>query len=462
MPTRLSKFAISATCKDYVHPWTNSCINASTGLGLYALQESLRIYSMLYLIALLTKGRLPTVSDMKKTFLSIMQSTAFLTWSAFTFSMFTCVFRKLFGNFNVISVSFMPSFVSSFTALFIERPSRHPMLCLYVSNIATETLFRMAVSRGYLSAIPGGEIYIFAAGVTTLLYLFRSKSNIDDSIYKIIRFIVGPCETKAYKERNITVDTKQSSSKINSGRREKPINSMLKLVYKALKVYEMMINKIKTLGGKHTTCPHPNSCLHYVLGGAHKMFSLGLGVQMVLNVVFSMEKLFKKPHLFKKVLFKKGTFDLALFLGGFASLYKMVSCSLRRACNKDSPRYAIPAGLIASMSFYMYPSNTIALYFAWKALQMLWNNGVESGQVPEVKWFVKFLYCFSTAVLFHAAIMEPKNLRVSYWKFLYNLSGGRVAAMSRVPLDGFGLESRKQLQEVLKISRTTDKHNFPF
>ena len=60
-----------------------------------------------------------------------------------------------------------------------------------------------------------------------------------------------------------------------------------------------------------------------------------------------------------------------------------------------------------------------------KLLQLSWNHGVESKKVPEVKWFVILLYCFSTAVLFHAAIVEPQNLRTSYWKFLYSLSGGR-------------------------------------
>lgn len=57
--------------------------------------------------------------------------------------------------------------------------------------------------------------------------------------------------------------------------------------------------------------------------------------------------------------------------------------------------------------------------------QLLWNNAVENEKVPEIKWFVIFLYCFSTAVLFHTAILEPQNLRSSYWKFLYTVSGGR-------------------------------------
>lgn len=121
---------------------------------------------------------------------------------------------------------------------------------------------------------------------------------------------------------------------------------------------------------------------------------------------------------------------------------------LRRTFHKDSHIYAIPAGLIASVTFMAYPNTTIALYFMWKTLQvlyisvniyntinynvtllvlfqLLWNNAVENEKVPEIKWFAILLYCFSTALLFHTAILEPQNLRASYWRFLYNMSGGR-------------------------------------
>ncbi|KAJ8945209.1 hypothetical protein NQ317_007749 [Molorchus minor] len=40
------------------------------------------------------------------------------------------------------------------------------------------------------------------------------------------------------------------------------------------------------------------------------------------------------------------------------------------------------------------------------------------------------LYSFSTAVLFHAAILNrTANLRPSYWKFLHSISGGEVLVM---------------------------------
>lgn len=134
------------------------------------------------------KRKVPSKNDIKKTILGILQSSAFLSFSGFSYSMCICILRRLFGCFHLYTVSFLPSFLSSFAAIFIERPSRRPLLCLYVSNIATETLFRMAVHRGYISPIRHGETYIFAASIALLLYFYRSKVDKTDSIYKILRY----------------------------------------------------------------------------------------------------------------------------------------------------------------------------------------------------------------------------------------------------------------------------------
>ena len=42
-----------------------------------------------------------------------------------------------------------------------------------------------------MSVIPKGEVYIFAAGMTVLLYFFRNKNNNQDSIFKIIRYFTN-------------------------------------------------------------------------------------------------------------------------------------------------------------------------------------------------------------------------------------------------------------------------------
>jgi len=98
---------------------------------------------------------------------------------------------------------------------------------------------------------------------------------------------------------------------------------------------------------------------------------------------------------------------------------------MRRASNGDSPKLAIPAGLVAGATFSFYPSPTVALYMMWKTLQVAYNAASAKGYLPELPWATILLYCFSTAVLFHAAVLEPRSLRPSYWRFLLGISGGR-------------------------------------
>ncbi|XP_031827290.1 transmembrane protein 135 [Nomia melanderi] len=468
MPAQLSKFFLDASCKEYCHPWTDSCVSTTAGLGLHALQESIRIYSTVYLVTLLLRGKVPSKNDIKKTLAGILQSTAFLSWSAFSYAMFICSLRRLLGQFNFLTVSFLPSFLSSLTAIFVERPSRRTMLCLYVSNIATETLFKMGQARGYYSSISNGDIYIFATSVALLHYFYRSKTNKHDSMYKILRIVTGKYEDIEYVENSrLQSPELEHSADENNAESIRRKNIIAKKTHekniflKCLAVYKKIIETLKNLG-KHVSCPHPHSCFHYVLTGGMKLFGYGFSTQLLLNIVFQFKKLRAKPQLIKSVIFKKGNLNLAVFLGGFVGLYRLVSCSLRRFFQKDSAYYAFPAGFLGGLAFMSYGGNTIALYFMWKALQLLWNDLVEKQIVPEVKWFVIFLYCFSTAVLFHVAIIEPQNLRVSYWKFLCNISGDRIAAMSRIPLDHFGLESTKYLAEVVAKTNTNDRRNYLF
>ncbi|XP_046746762.1 transmembrane protein 135-like [Diprion similis] len=461
MPPRLSKFSISATCIDYVHPWTNSCVSATAGLGLHALQESLRIYTTVYLVTLLMKGRIPSKDDIRRTVFGVLQSTAFLSWSAFSYSIFLCLLRRASGNFNILTVSFLPSFLSSLAAIVIERPSRRTLLCLYVSNIATETLFRAGVWRGYFSVIPRGEVYIFAVSIAMILYYFRSEIDQQDSIFKILQFVIGPYER--YNCNEIRNEPHTSAPECLQKHRitNKSKNQMLNAFHRGLDVYKHVIDRLKTWQ-KHLSCPHPFGCAHYVISGGTKLFGIGTGVQLAIKLVLQWKKIFSRPKIAKQIIFRRENLYLGMFIGGFTGIYRMLSCGLRRAFGKDSRYYAIPAGIAASVAFTMYPDNTIALYVMWKALQILWNSGVASGKLPEVKWFIIVLYCFSTAILFHAAIIEPQNLRSSYWKFLHNLSGGRIATMARKPLDEFGLGTSASLAEVLRKTQTTDQISYSF
>lgn len=96
----------------------------------------------------------------------------------------------------------------------------------------------------------------------------------------------------------------------------------------------------------------------------------------------------------------------------------------------------------------------------WKALQITYNILEKKGYVPKVPQFKTFLYCACTALLFHAATVEPTNLRPSYWIFLHSISGGRIANMDRHPMNCYGLKTSSLLDEVMTKTQTKYKMNW--
>ncbi|XP_031356338.1 transmembrane protein 135-like isoform X3 [Photinus pyralis] len=397
-----SKFApIHINCYEFCHPWTESCLEASVGSYLCAIVDSLRIYTTVYMLALLMKGSVPSKEEIKKTVLGMLQSTAFLSANGMGFTLFLCLLRKLLGHFNFLTVSAIPSFLANFFAILIERPSRRTLLSLYVSNVATETVWNMAVSRDWVRPRNDGVVVIFSVCMAILLTYFKSglhkrDGERVDSMFGVLRFIVGPYEEKSVSFSNEASTFYRERTENSSSRWTIPSGSLFS---RALLIYKGLIDKIKRLNS-NPACPHPFSCVHYALQGFGKMVGVGLAVQFALSFVFNLKTIFISP---KAILWRKKTISLALFLGGFTGLFRIV-----------------------------------------------YNHGIDKGIVPRVPGFNIFLYCLSTAILFHTATFEPARLRLSYWSFLHSISAGRFASFNHGALDVWGLDTSKQLAEVLK------------
>uniref|UniRef100_A0A8D8YHK3 Transmembrane protein 135 n=1 Tax=Cacopsylla melanoneura TaxID=428564 RepID=A0A8D8YHK3_9HEMI len=413
-------------CSDYVHPWCQSCSAASAGLFMDSVQQSFRIYFTAYLLALLMKGRVPSKQDLRRTISGIIQSTFFLTCHAFGFSMTICTMRRLCGSFNVATVAFVPCLISSLGAILVERPSRRSLLSLYVTNIASETVFRMLTSRGYITPIPLGEVIIFATSMATLAYFYKTSTNKDDSIYSLLRFVVGKEEQYGYTDTD-------------------PLNGANNAVATKSSLLTFLYDKLNSQFSTSSVCPHPDSCVAYALQGGGKLFSVGLGLEFCLKLLLNMKRIIRRPTTVANVLMRPSTLRLGGFLGGFSTIFRAVSCTLRRHFGSDSKNFAIPAGLLASLAFCLYKDNTIALYVFWKTLQILYVLHSARGTLPTVPHASVLFHCVSTAILFHAAIFEPHNLRPSYWKFLHAVSGGRFAVMDRQHLGTYAPRALESL-----------------
>lgn len=288
--------------------------------------------------------RIPTGKDIRRTMLGILQSTAFLTTSAFSYCLFLCIIRKYVGSFNFYTASYVPAFMSSVCALLIERPSRRGLLSLYVSNVATETVFRMAAERGIVRPIQNGQVLIFAISSSILLYLYQRglhHSN-KDSIFDILQFVVGSNEIS----NSVVANNIDSSNQLRSPQPERvganssnipksPVcvsstrqtprsaGKLYTLLLRAVHMYSFLILKIKRMA-RHRTCIHPSSCVFYSMQNGTKLFTIGLSIQISLKIVLQLKRIMTKgpSHLFK-VLFTRDTLQLGIFLGGFSTLYRV-------------------------------------------------------------------------------------------------------------------------------------------
>lgn len=268
------------------------------------------------------RGKVPKRKELENTILGILQSTAFLTTSAFSYSMYMCTIRNFLGGFNFFTASYIPAFLSSLTAILLERPSRRNLLCLYVANVATETLWKMGVSRGVVSSIKHGQVIIFGLSSAVLLYYFKRGLHLEekDSVFDIVRFIVGKDEEKQPEIQEAIVET-PTLVQPSTTRQSKTKNNYLFLQH-IIKLYKQLTDKLKSFP-KANKCKHRNSCLYYTLSGGCKLFSIGCAVQLSLRLLSQSKKLIKSPGKIKDVIFSRNTLKIGAFLGGFSCIYRV-------------------------------------------------------------------------------------------------------------------------------------------
>ncbi|KAH8306239.1 hypothetical protein KR018_004952 [Drosophila ironensis] len=434
--SKIADIAFNVSCYEHNHPWTSSCAAGAAGMFLSAIPASLRTYVTVYLLALVMRGRIPTLKDLGRTIAGILQSTSFLVLNASLYVYGVCQLRWLLGGFYFGTVGFLPTFLASMASLAAERPERRLPLALYVANVGTETLWNMLEARGLVRSIPNAQVLIMGLSVTALTYLYRlglHKTVAKDATFKGLSLILGKEEEGAVKTPAVT--TSQSS-------RAAPLN------FRSITAYLQLYDQIRK--ARHPSCPHKAGCAKYAALGFLKPFLGGVGLSVGLKLVLNITKIVKMKMQWRKQIFNKGSLQLGLALGIFSLLFKSTSCGLRHTCGYDSALFAIPASLIGSIGFLRFPNTTVSMYLMWKSLQLLYNWGIEEGKLPEVPHFNMIMYGFFTAVLFHACILEARALRPNYYKFLISISGNRVTRFNVKPFESYGLRSQDQINYMVK------------
>ncbi|XP_073937665.1 transmembrane protein 135 isoform X7 [Castor canadensis] len=414
----LSK-SIPHNCYEIGHTWHPSCRVSFVQITWAALEESLKIYAPLYLIAaILRKRKLDYY--LYKLLPEILQSASFLTANGALYIVWFCTLRKILGKFYSWTPGFGAALPASYAAILIERKSRRGLLTIYMANL----------------------VLLFCITAAMYMFFFRCKDGLKGFTFSALRFIVGKEEipTHSYSPEAAYAKVEQRIEEHEEKPRRMNIITLVK----------KLVDSICKHGPRHRCCKHyEDNCISYCIKGFIRMFSVGYLIQCCLRIPSAFRHLFTQPSRLLSLFYNKENFQLGAFLGSFVSIYKGTSCFLRWIRNLDDELHAIIAGFLAGISMMFYKSTTISMYLASKLVETMYFKGIEAGKVPYFPQADTIIYSISTAICFHAAVMEVQNLRPSYWKFLLRLTKGRFAVMNRKALDVFGTGASKEFQDFI-------------
>ncbi|KAF6717195.1 Transmembrane protein 135 [Oryzias melastigma] len=463
---------IPNSCYEVGHTWEPSCVRSAVDITGAALDVSFKIYAPLYLIAAILRRRKKDYY-VKRLLPEILWSTSFLTANGSLFIVFFCILRKLFGGFYSWS-GFGAALPASYIAILLERKSRRGLLTIYMANLATETLFRMAATRGIVKPIKHGEVLLFCITASLFMFFFRSNDGLKGFVFSALKFIIGKEEIPTHSTLTEPVGSRpaEAAAAVEPNRPPLPAESSSRrnLIAKTRKLLESICKR----GPRHACCKHyQDNCISYCvkvrlvrvslinlrlfsrkfgvclfsLQGFVRMFSIGYLIQCCIKVPSAFRQIFSKPSRLPSIFYNKDNFQLGAFLGSFVSIYKGASCLLRWIRNIDDELHALIAGFLAGISMFFYKSTTISMYLFSKLVETMYFKGIEAGHFPYFPHADTIIYTISTAICFQAAVMEVQNLRPSYWKFLLRLTKGRFALMNRKLLDAFGTQASRDFKD---------------
>uniref|UniRef100_A0A6G1SG41 Transmembrane protein 135 n=1 Tax=Aceria tosichella TaxID=561515 RepID=A0A6G1SG41_9ACAR len=463
----LEIWSFKYNCYEAVHPWTPFCSDSALDIGVTVFGEAIKLYTPLYLFSQIIQRKYD-YDSFKNTCQSIIRSTSFISANAFFALFFFCSSQYFTGKFYYYAVAYLPGFIASAMAVLIEKPSRRSSLAFYVANVASETLFRIYVGRGYLRPLKYGQVYIFTLSIATLMMMAKKRGFEDDPLSAAIKLIVGPEEATTRRSRRrahedaIDLDNKELKSSRLALDKNFKLAQDTELGTNRLNEYDNVHAHQTTTSGlagnfrntnlfkwmkliysaRHPLCPHQDrSCLYYVTRSSVRALLIGYAVQLGLKLSTKIPMALKDPSVLRSTATDAGILKFGIFLSTFTCLFKATNCCLRWTTNCSKPSNCFLAGMVAAPALMFYPSPTVALYVLWKCLEALFNEGVRSGVIENKDFFIVILYGLATSQLFYSALMDPRYMKKSYMAFLDRISHHKLHMINRSVLDVFGTQA---------------------
>ncbi|XP_065838258.1 transmembrane protein 135-like [Oscarella lobularis] len=401
---------LTATCHEAGHPWSPSCLNTASEIGVHAFVEGLRLYLPFYLIGAIWRRK-----TARKALVEAIRSSMFLSANGANMVLFHCALRRLLGCYYTATAAFLPNFIGSFLALLVERKSRRGLLAFYVANMGIDTLFRMLKFRGFARSIPCGDVWMFCLAMGSLMYLSKTNPSLREAEDRVFKLFVEPTSY---------VDVKNVAMRV------------VRLVRAYL--------PLPTIPPQWST-QRPSSIVSTILNSVNtgcSGFVLGYLITAAFSLAGSLSKILFNPRLLKGYLFSWWNFRMGCFLGSFNCGYRLIFYVLRSVLRLSVSKASALAGCISGLSMFFVRSSAVSLYSATKAIEFAYAVAVHKGKLPSPFYYADALiYGFFFGIMVHAAILESHNLTPRYKRLLLKLTANRIREVNSKLLDQLGTKA---------------------
>ncbi|RWS23256.1 transmembrane protein 135-like protein [Leptotrombidium deliense] len=448
----MSEYSMPYNCYELGHTWTPYCSRACLDVGYFVFKESFKMYAGLYLTThFISKRRLESTAFLEA-LKSVFRSSSFLGFNAFAAIACFCGTRKLMDKFYLPILGHIPATIASLMAIYLERKSRRPALAFYVTNVASESLYKMFLSKGFVKRFKYDELILFTLTMSTLMYLIKLNGYGNDFVSLVLRSVIGNEENfRRVEKKKMNGNVKENSCEqqiipeINTTCKSENTstvhfqfdNKYLKYI-RSLKIYTFFKSIIDY---KHDSCPHGNTCLRYTANGFIRGFIPGYIFSSLIQVLKRPKLYFKDPSNFLNLLKDQKCFKFALFLASFSSTFKATNCLLRMINNGDNAWQTSLAAFCASFALLFSPNPTITQYLFWKSIETVYFLGIKNGYIKHGELKLNILYAFSVAQLFYVSVVHPEFMRQSYLKFMLRMTNNYIAKLNRNIINTLGVRS---------------------
>jgi len=410
----------TATCGEVFHRSNVDHFAVLKDVWLDAFKFSLKMHTPMYLLpAIITHRKNPTYF-LKKTLPSILRSSVFLASLPTGTAPIQCYLRHVTGK-NYPIYAFLGGLITGFLCIQIEHPNRRNELVVYTVNQLVETLFKMAVVRGYAKTVPKANCFIFVLAMSLLSYQYHYQRKNMGNIRSILKFFLGD------RDDHPQLVIRNPESGVSAGE--------LGVADHTETAEEAKLRRTKFFQGIRKE-------LTIAVKSTARAFFMGIGIRGGFGFVVAIigllrSRLFSNAKakislaaaIYKacRKSFGGDTVKFSLFLFLMVGGWRFSLLALRILTGGTTRLHTIIAGAVSGLSMFYSPSTEIAMYFASKAAEGAFRTGVENKVVPVVPGGDVIMFTLGCGILFYACVIEPFALRKSYHKFLNNLSGGRAA-----------------------------------